>query len=153
MCTHVCTDAHSCAGACAMHAYVKRGQWSTLGVIPQEQTTLVFDTGFLSGTLDSPSRLGWLFNEHKGSTWQDHPRSVWDYKYVPSCLSFCMGSRFHGCHSSSLLAEPSSKSKLMFLRKQFSIFKENFLPSKEVITLPIFFFTETWCKFGSYQGP
>lgn len=75
---------------------------------------------------------------------------IWDYKYVPSCLSFCMGSRFHGCHSSSLLAEPSSKSKLMFLRKQFSICKENFLPSKEVITLPIFFFLQ---RHGVNLGP
>lgn len=149
MCIHVCTDAHSCAGACAMHAYVRRGLWSTLGIIPQEQTTLVFDTGFLSGTLDSPSRLGWLINEHKGSTWQGHPRSGIINMSLHDCL-------FAWVHIFTVAIQvlywlnhfPSQSS--CFYENNLVFARKTFFQVRKLLLCPFFFFLQ---RHGVNLGP
>lgn len=94
VCSHVygCTFVCRCMCKCVhMHEGVRRVRiYLTLGIIPQEPATLVLDTVLLIGTLDSPSRLGWLASEFKGSTWPGNPRSgvmnvhhyVWLFAWV-----------------------------------------------------------------------
>lgn len=53
-----------------------------------------FESRTVNGTRNSATHLGWLDNKPQASSCLCSLQH-WDYKYVPSCLDFYMGSSLH----------------------------------------------------------
>lgn len=79
------------------------GRRSTSGVVPEDPSILLIETGCLTRTWNSPVRLGWPVREPQ----------LWDYKCVPPHLAFLCGfwglnSGLHICSARTLPSQLSS---------------------------------------------